>query len=104
MTTELLAPLDLAFWHLESDAHPMHLGALAVFSPASGVAQQDILELLGARAAAIPRLRMRVRDVLLPVGERPGPWTRTSTYTGTSGGSSLPTATSWRRRRGWRAS
>ncbi|QNE73584.1 wax ester/triacylglycerol synthase family O-acyltransferase [Streptomyces finlayi] len=68
MGTELLAPLDLAFWHLESDAHPMHLGALAVFSPAPGVGPDDILGLLGTRAAAIPRLRMRVRDVLLPVG------------------------------------
>ncbi|MET7367757.1 wax ester/triacylglycerol synthase family O-acyltransferase [Streptomyces sp. NPDC005566] len=68
MSTELLAPLDLAFWHLESDAHPMHLGALAVFSPAPGVSPQDLLALLGERAAAIPRLRMRVRDVLLPVG------------------------------------
>ncbi|MFC9247465.1 wax ester/triacylglycerol synthase family O-acyltransferase [Streptomyces sp. NPDC057136] len=68
MGTELLAPLDLAFWHLESDAHPMHLGALAVFSPAPGVGPADILDLLGTRAAAIPRLRMRVRDVLLPVG------------------------------------
>ncbi|MEV6164789.1 wax ester/triacylglycerol synthase family O-acyltransferase [Streptomyces sp. NPDC052052] len=72
MGTELLAPLDLAFWHLESDAHPMHLGALAVFSPPSGpdrgAGPQDVLELLGTRAAAIPRLRMRVRDVLLPVG------------------------------------
>ncbi|HWU07950.1 MAG TPA: wax ester/triacylglycerol synthase family O-acyltransferase [Streptomyces sp.] len=68
MRTELLAPLDLAFWHLETDAHPMHLGALAVFDPVAGVAPQDLLELLGARAAAIPRLRMRVRDVLLPVG------------------------------------
>uniref|UniRef100_A0AAU3GPH6 Diacylglycerol O-acyltransferase n=1 Tax=Streptomyces sp. NBC_01401 TaxID=2903854 RepID=A0AAU3GPH6_9ACTN len=68
MSTELLAPLDLAFWHLESDAHPMHLGALAVFDPVPGVVPQDLLELLGARAAAIPRLRMRVRDVLLPVG------------------------------------
>ncbi|MFE6490604.1 wax ester/triacylglycerol synthase family O-acyltransferase [Streptomyces sp. NPDC057748] len=72
MGTELLAPLDLAFWHLESDAHPMHLGALAVFSPAPGPAHgadaETVLELLGARAAAIPRLRMRVRDVLLPVG------------------------------------
>ncbi|CAM5304007.1 wax ester/triacylglycerol synthase family O-acyltransferase [Streptomyces atroolivaceus] len=68
MSTELLAPLDLAFWHLESDAHPMHLGALAVFDPVPGVAARDLLELLGARAAAIPRLRMRVRDVLLPVG------------------------------------
>lgn len=71
MGTELLAPLDLAFWHLESDAHPMHLGALAVFSPAPGAVRggaEAALELLEARAAAIPRLRMRVRDVLLPVG------------------------------------
>ncbi|MEU9319984.1 wax ester/triacylglycerol synthase family O-acyltransferase [Streptomyces sp. NPDC048295] len=72
MGTDLLAPLDLAFWHLESDAHPMHLGALAVFSPAPGPAHgagaEAVLELLGTRAAAIPRLRMRVRDVLLPVG------------------------------------
>ncbi|WP_406089594.1 wax ester/triacylglycerol synthase family O-acyltransferase [Streptomyces sp. NBC_01013] len=70
MGTELLAPLDLAFWHLESDAHPMHLGALAVFAPGDGPAPgpDALLALLGARAAAIPRLRMRVRDVLLPVG------------------------------------
>ncbi|MEV0954523.1 wax ester/triacylglycerol synthase family O-acyltransferase [Streptomyces sp. NPDC049951] len=68
MSTELLAPLDLAFWHLESDAHPMHLGALAVFDPAPGASAPQLLDLLGARAAAIPRLRMRVRDVLLPVG------------------------------------
>ncbi|MEU8448978.1 wax ester/triacylglycerol synthase family O-acyltransferase [Streptomyces globisporus] len=68
MSTELLAPLDLAFWHLESDAHPMHLGALAVFAPAPGVGPERILDLLGSRAAAIPRLRMVVRDVLLPVG------------------------------------
>lgn len=46
----------------------MHLGALAVFSPAPGVTPQDLLALLGERAAAIPRLRMAVRDVLLPVG------------------------------------
>ncbi|NEB52694.1 wax ester/triacylglycerol synthase family O-acyltransferase, partial [Streptomyces griseus] len=66
--TELLAPLDLAFWHLESDAHPMHLGALAVFAPAPGTAPERILHVLATRAAAVPRLRMRVRDVLLPVG------------------------------------
>lgn len=46
----------------------MHLGALAVFDPAPGVSAPQLLDLLGARAAAIPRLRMRVRDVLLPVG------------------------------------
>ncbi|MFF8433959.1 wax ester/triacylglycerol synthase family O-acyltransferase [Streptomyces bacillaris] len=70
MGTELLAPLDLAFWHLESDAHPMHLGALAVFAPppGPGAAPDHVLELLRTRAAAIPRLRMCVRDVLLPVG------------------------------------
>ncbi|MGW1439213.1 wax ester/triacylglycerol synthase family O-acyltransferase [Streptomyces griseus] len=68
MGTELLAPLDLAFWHLESDAHPMHLGALAVFAPAPGTAPERILHVLATRAAAVPRLRMRVRDVLLPVG------------------------------------
>ncbi|MFD6529828.1 wax ester/triacylglycerol synthase family O-acyltransferase [Streptomyces sp. NPDC060184] len=68
MGTELLAPLDLAFWHLESEAHPMHLGALAVFSPVPSGPRQDVLELLRERAAAVPRLRMRVRDVLLPLG------------------------------------
>lgn len=81
MTTELLAPLDLAFWHLESPDHPMHLGALAVFEAAPGAptgpgapgvrtgADDDaLLELLATRAAAVPRLRMLVRDVLLPVG------------------------------------
>lgn len=48
----------------------MHLGALAVFSPDEGrtPGPDALLELLGTRAAAIPRLRMRVRDVLLPVG------------------------------------
>ena len=53
----------------------MHLGALAVFDPAPGASAPQLLDLLGARAAAIPRLRMRVRDVLLPVGGaacRPG--------------------------------
>ncbi|MER6997901.1 wax ester/triacylglycerol synthase family O-acyltransferase [Streptomyces sp. NPDC000410] len=73
MSTELLAPLDLAFWHLESADHPMHLGALAHFAPPAcgepdGRGVEEILELLATRAAAIPRLRMRVRDVLLPVG------------------------------------
>ncbi|MGW7197490.1 wax ester/triacylglycerol synthase family O-acyltransferase [Streptomyces chryseus] len=66
MSTELLAPLDLAFWHLESTEHPMHLGALAFFE---GQSDGDrVARLLAERAAAIPRLGMRVRTVLLPVG------------------------------------
>ncbi|MGW4201347.1 wax ester/triacylglycerol synthase family O-acyltransferase [Streptomyces sp. NPDC004726] len=71
MSSELLAPLDLAFWHLESAGHPMHLGALAFFSAPAGEGDLDddgVLELLAVRATAIRRLRMRVRDVLLPVG------------------------------------
>ncbi|MFD4138508.1 wax ester/triacylglycerol synthase family O-acyltransferase [Streptomyces sp. NPDC058572] len=76
MSSELLAPLDLAFWHLESTGHPMHLGALAFFAPAPGSGTggdreddaERILGLLANRTAAIPRLRMRVQDVLLPVG------------------------------------
>ncbi|MCX4585428.1 wax ester/triacylglycerol synthase family O-acyltransferase [Streptomyces sp. NBC_01481] len=69
MSSELLAPLDLAFWHLESAGHPMHLGALACFAPApGGQSGEGVLELLATRAAAIRRLRMHVRDVLLPVG------------------------------------
>lgn len=47
----------------------MHLGALAHFGPLPGGGRPSaVLDLLGSRAAAIPRLRMRVRDVLLPVG------------------------------------
>ncbi|OEJ23947.1 diacylglycerol O-acyltransferase [Streptomyces agglomeratus] len=68
MSTELLAPLDLAFWHLESTEHPMHLGALAFFEGTSAADGDRVAGLLAGRAAAIPRLRMRVRAVLLPVG------------------------------------
>ncbi|HET6858965.1 MAG TPA: wax ester/triacylglycerol synthase family O-acyltransferase [Streptomyces sp.] len=70
MSSELLAPLDLAFWHLESTEHPMHLGALALFDGGDPADTNPtaIAELLALRAATIPRLRMRVRDVWLPVG------------------------------------
>ncbi|MCX5394620.1 wax ester/triacylglycerol synthase family O-acyltransferase [Streptomyces sp. NBC_00094] len=71
-SSELLAPLDLAFWHLESPTHPLHLGALAHFGPVPAAPDHepppDVLDLLARRAAAIPRLRMRVRDVLIPLG------------------------------------
>ncbi|MFF8293327.1 wax ester/triacylglycerol synthase family O-acyltransferase [Streptomyces sp. NPDC016309] len=70
MSSEPLAPLDLAFWHLETAGHPMHLGALARFDPGPDGPDGPgtVLDLLAERAAAVPRLRMRVRDVLLPVG------------------------------------
>ncbi|MHB9857499.1 wax ester/triacylglycerol synthase family O-acyltransferase [Streptomyces sp. YIM S03343] len=67
MTADLLAPLDLAFWHIETDRHPMHLGALGVFSAHSPTAGAHAADLLAARAAAVPGLRMRIRDVWRPL-------------------------------------
>ncbi|MFJ3974314.1 wax ester/triacylglycerol synthase family O-acyltransferase [Streptomyces sp. NPDC090021] len=74
MATEHLSPLDLAFWRMESADHPMHLGALAVFrtprhpEPGDGDAAERAAALLTARCAAVPGLRRRIRDVLLPLG------------------------------------
>ncbi|MGW3952810.1 wax ester/triacylglycerol synthase family O-acyltransferase [Streptomyces sp. NPDC004752] len=68
MTSHLLAPLDLAFWNIESDLHPMHLGALGVFGTHSPTAGAHAADLLAARAAAVPGLRMRIRDVWQPTG------------------------------------
>ncbi|MET9322278.1 wax ester/triacylglycerol synthase family O-acyltransferase [Streptomyces sp. NPDC003038] len=68
MATEHLSPLDLAFWRIESAAHPMHLGALAVFTAAGPGAAEHAAELLTARCAAVPGLRRRIHDVLLPFG------------------------------------
>ncbi|MEN3584243.1 wax ester/triacylglycerol synthase family O-acyltransferase [Streptomyces sp. ZYX-F-203] len=66
MTSELLAPLDLAFWNLESAEHPMHLGALGVFEADSPASAARAADLLAARAAGVPGLRMRIRDVWRP--------------------------------------
>ncbi|CAM5577267.1 wax ester/triacylglycerol synthase family O-acyltransferase [Streptomyces aurantiogriseus] len=63
---DLLAPLDLAFWNIESPEHPMHLGALGVFSSLSPASGAHAADLLAARAAAVPGLRMRIRDVWQP--------------------------------------
>ncbi|MFE9450796.1 wax ester/triacylglycerol synthase family O-acyltransferase [Streptomyces sp. NPDC006739] len=67
MTSDPLAPLDLAFWNIESDRHPMHLGALGVFSAHSPTAGAHAADLLAARAAAVPGLRMRIRDTWHPL-------------------------------------
>jgi WS/DGAT/MGAT family acyltransferase len=63
---DLLAPLDLAFWNIESPEHPMHLGALGVFEARSPTAGAHAADLLAARAAGVPGLRMRIRDVWRP--------------------------------------
>ncbi|MFB7243721.1 wax ester/triacylglycerol synthase family O-acyltransferase [Streptomyces populi] len=66
MISDPLAPLDLAFWNIESDRHPMHLGALGVFAAHSPTAGAHAADLLAVRAAAVPGLRMRIRDVWQP--------------------------------------
>lgn len=68
MSNEQLGPLDLAFWHADSQDHPLHMGALAVFPPVPGCGPREVAALLAARAAEVPRLRRRVRDVWMPVG------------------------------------
>ncbi|MEV6104364.1 wax ester/triacylglycerol synthase family O-acyltransferase [Streptomyces sp. NPDC051940] len=68
MPPEPLAPLDLAFWHLESPRHPMHLGALGVFEASDAAAAGRAAALLAERCAAGPGLRMRIRDTWLPAG------------------------------------
>ncbi|QKZ17006.1 wax ester/triacylglycerol synthase family O-acyltransferase [Streptomyces chartreusis] len=68
MTSDLLAPLDLAFWNIESAENPMHLAALGVFEAHSPTAGAHAADLLAARAAAVPGLRMRIRDAWQPRG------------------------------------
>ncbi|MFJ9899636.1 wax ester/triacylglycerol synthase family O-acyltransferase [Streptomyces sp. NPDC091280] len=76
MTSDLLAPLDLAFWNIESDRNPMHLGALGVFSAHSPTAGAHAADLLAARAAGVPGLRMRIRDIWQPLSLSFGSATR----------------------------
>ncbi|SDJ47223.1 wax ester/triacylglycerol synthase family O-acyltransferase [Streptomyces indicus] len=66
--TDPLAPLDLAFWNIESDEHPMHLGALGLFTADSAGAAQHAADLLTARAPRVPGLGMRIRDVWYGAG------------------------------------
>ncbi|WP_413760016.1 wax ester/triacylglycerol synthase family O-acyltransferase [Streptomyces sp. MMBL 11-3] len=64
--SDLLAPLDLAFWNIESPRHPMHLAALGVFGAHSPAAARHAADLLAARAAGVSGLRMRIRDTWHP--------------------------------------
>ncbi|MEU9191359.1 wax ester/triacylglycerol synthase family O-acyltransferase [Streptomyces sp. NPDC048484] len=71
--SDLLAPLDLAFWNIESPEHPMHLAALGIFTANSPAAAAHAADLLAARAAGVPGLRMRIRDIWQPLDLRQAP-------------------------------
>ncbi|MGW0109869.1 wax ester/triacylglycerol synthase domain-containing protein, partial [Streptomyces cellulosae] len=60
MTADPLAPLDLAFWNLESAGHPMHLAALGVFTAGSPSAAARAYH--RARAAHHPSDRIKKRS------------------------------------------
>lgn len=68
MAAAALSGLDTAFLSLDSTSSPMNIGALALFAPPRPVHPTRLVELLRTRAAAIPRLRQRVRGSLLPLG------------------------------------
>lgn len=68
MADDLLSPLDLTFWSLDSPGHPMHIGAMAVFERGTRTDARQVTAVLKDRAARMPGLRMRVRDVWYPAG------------------------------------
>jgi len=59
-TATELSPLDMAFWSLESDEAPMHLGALLRFGPGGAPDPESLVALLAERAGRSARLRQRV--------------------------------------------
>ncbi|GAA5114543.1 wax ester/triacylglycerol synthase domain-containing protein [Haloechinothrix salitolerans] len=66
--TEPLSGLDAAFIALDSPNTPMHMGAVGVFQPTGNADPEQLWWLLAARAEAIPRLRLRLRDTWFPLG------------------------------------
>lgn len=66
MAPERLSALDTAFLSMEADATPMHMGAVATFTPRRDWDADHVAGLLAERAARMPYLRRRVRTGLLP--------------------------------------
>ncbi|GAB2822864.1 wax ester/triacylglycerol synthase family O-acyltransferase [Lentzea nigeriaca] len=63
--TDHLSPLDIAFLAMEGNSNPLHLGAVATFTPATPVHPARVAAVLCERAQEIPRLRQRARTSLL---------------------------------------
>ncbi|TNC23950.1 wax ester/triacylglycerol synthase family O-acyltransferase [Amycolatopsis alkalitolerans] len=68
MAGRQLSGLDVAFLCLEGETTPMHMGAVAIFSPEEEIAPARIATLLAERAARLPRLRRHASSTLLPPG------------------------------------
>lgn len=61
MPADRLSALDIAFLCLEGSTTPMHMGAMATFTPTAPVDAHRVAALVTERAAGIPRLARRVR-------------------------------------------
>ena len=62
-----LSPVDAAFYHLEGDTTPMHVGSVSVLEgPAPE--DEDLVGLLAAKLSRVPRYRQGVRTVPLGLG------------------------------------
>lgn len=62
-----LSTLDTSFLRLEDAATPMHVGSVLVFDvPEGGFDYENLVSLISARIAYVPRYRQRVKEV--PVG------------------------------------
>ena len=59
-----LSALDASFLYVEDHATPMHVGSVAIFErPRTGFDYGQLLDLIGARLAFLPRYRQRVLTV-----------------------------------------
>ncbi|MDT8911560.1 wax ester/triacylglycerol synthase family O-acyltransferase [Amycolatopsis sp. PS_44_ISF1] len=59
-----LSALDASFLYVEDHATPMHVGSVAIFDrPRTGFDHGQVLDLIGARLAFLPRYRQRVLTV-----------------------------------------
>lgn len=67
MTDWALSPLDISFLTVETAATSMTIGAVAVLGSRADVDRTALVELLRERAAAVPRLRRKLRSEWFPL-------------------------------------
>jgi diacylglycerol O-acyltransferase / wax synthase len=67
MSTDRLSPLDASFLHLEDDVSHMHIASVAIFEGPPPLFT-DIVEMVDAKLALVPRYRQVVRFVPFDLG------------------------------------
>jgi diacylglycerol O-acyltransferase / wax synthase len=67
VSTDRLSPLDASFLHIEDDVSHMHIGSVAIFEGPQP-AFTDIVSMVGAKLALVPRYRQVVKFVPFELG------------------------------------